>query len=105
MNQVRGDIKMYEKVMYTVRFVGDLRKNVTKIPLFFQVPNCTFTIVQFIPDVSSGYERCLWAREWALVDETLLDRKDYSSSLLTESDEKLDCWFARKRSNLNPPGL
>ena len=64
-----------------------------------------FSIVQFTPDVSSGYEQCLWAREWALVDETLLEKKDYNSSLLIDSDEKLDCWFARKRSNLNPPGL
>ncbi|CAB3981767.1 deoxyribonuclease TATDN2, partial [Paramuricea clavata] len=70
-----------------------------------KVPICTFTIVQFLTDITSGYQQCLWAREWALVEQTLLENKDYNSTLLTESVEKLDCWFARKRSELNPPEL
>ena len=68
-----------------------------------KIPNCTFIIVQFIPEVTSGYQQCLWAREWALVEQTLQENKGYNSALLTESHEKLDCWFARRRSDLNPP--
>ncbi|XP_028391391.1 uncharacterized protein LOC114516188 [Dendronephthya gigantea] len=59
-------------------------------------------MVQFITDVVLGYQQCLWSREWSLVEQTLLSKTSHLS-WLSESDEKLDCWFARRRSDLNPP--
>ena len=39
-----------------------------------------------------------------MVEQTLLNETSHLS-WLPESDEKLDCWFARRRSDLNTPGL
>lgn len=68
-----------------------------------KVPNCTLTLVQFLPELSFGYQQCLWAREWTIVDWTFLDSRQDKSQYLSDSNERLDCWFSKRKSVLNPP--
>ncbi|XP_046854222.1 uncharacterized protein LOC124447351 [Xenia sp. Carnegie-2017] len=47
-----------------------------------KVPNCTLKVLQFNPHLCSGYEQCLWAREWYLTERTLNEEKDYNLTFL-----------------------